>query len=192
MAWDAGKPEGSTKLRDGPGFMQANWDAIEQGDSSLGVWSTNFRNRNGVTSLDPSTIGSQMRVYCKPDPSTNPELFFKNTTGSIVQLTRGGVNLAPVGYPNNGELFLPGGLLFKYALTPVMGSSTTATFTWAGTGANELSLTAFPSNCFNVQVTPFTTDSGGNVYRVTAVTTTTFTIRNGNFSSQYFVTAIGN
>ena len=35
MVWAAGEPTNATKIRNNPGLMQANWTAIEDGDSSF-------------------------------------------------------------------------------------------------------------------------------------------------------------
>ena len=202
MPFNQANPADNEKIRRLGIVIRPNWKAIEEGSENdanpnkLKYWALNLFERDNIPAApgaDAPQVDEGIALYSKTDSDSGlPELFFRAEDSTVVQLSKYPPNIAPAAKPTNGETFLSGGLLMKYALTDAIGSNATQAFTWQGTGANQLGLTDFPNNCFCVIVTPNTTNTGGNAWKVSAVTTSGFTIINGNFNSPYFVYAIGN
>ena len=71
MAWDATKPANDTKIRLYPTTLQANFNAIETGDSSLKYDALNIQEQGS----DPSRIDDCMIIYSKQDGAGETELF---------------------------------------------------------------------------------------------------------------------
>lgn len=202
MPYNKENPANTEKIRNLGAVLRPNFKALEEGSETdpdsqkLKYWSLNLYSRDDIPSApgsDAAQVTDAFVLFSKDGADSNkPELFGRYESGEIVQISNFPPNIAPATFPNNGETFLSGGLLMKYALSDQLGSSSTVTLTWAGTGANELGLTSFPNECFNVQVTPFSSNSGSNVPRITAVTKDDFTFVTSNITNgQYFITAIG-
>lgn len=202
MPFNQANPSDSEKIRRLGIVIRPNWEAIEEGSQSdanpnkLKYWALNLFSRDDILAApgnDAPQVDDGIGLYSKRDADSGlPELFFTAEDSTVVQLSKYPPNISPAAKPTNGETFLSGGLLMKYALTDSISSSVNQAFLWAGTGANELGLTDFPNNCFCVIVTPNTTNTGGNAWKVSNVSTSGFTIRNGNFAAPYYVYAIGN
>lgn len=91
MAFDKTLPANTTLLRNAPGIITSNWTAIEEGDSSFKPYAVNLQDRTPlVVSNDPSTISGSSIIYVKQDASANPELYSKDGSGNIIQLTDSG------------------------------------------------------------------------------------------------------
>lgn len=206
MVWTANKPDTTTKIRNGPGFITANWEAIETASASdasvdkLKYWALNLISRSVIPSAPPPdapTITDGMNVFSKADSDTGlPELFITHSDATVTQMTKGPANIAPVGFASNGETSLPGGLQVKYALTPAALAGSNA-YLWTGGGANQLGLSDFYNNAFSVFITPFRATAGltRDQCYITAYSVTGFTIQNTYTTGQgvqFFVVAIGN
>ena len=91
MAFDKTQPTDKTKIRTTGVVIRPNWEAIEEGDSSFRPYALNLQNRTplGVAN-DPDTIADTYILYEKNDGAGNPELFGKDGSGNIVQLSEGG------------------------------------------------------------------------------------------------------
>jgi hypothetical protein len=202
MPFNKANPSDTSKIRNLGINIRPNWKAIEEGSqddanpNKLKYWAVNLFSRDDIPDApgaDAPQVDDGLAVFAKTDTDTDlPEMFIRHEDSSITQMTKGPANIAPSGYADNGETFLPGGLILKYALLPVQASNALVTFTWAGTGANQLGLSSFPTNCFNIQMTIFSTGSNGFVPRIGAYTKDDFELRGSNMAAQYFITAIGN
>lgn len=97
MAFAKDKPSNSEKLRNLGVVIRANWEAIVESDDSFAVQAMKFTDRTAAgISLNPNTLASACQIFCKQDSSNNPELYIRNSTGAIRQLTKGG-NLGTIG-----------------------------------------------------------------------------------------------
>lgn len=203
MPFNAANPSDTEKIRRLGIVIRPNWVALQEGSQNdpnpnkLKYWAVNLFSRDAIppeaAGADAPQVDDGIALYAKKDSHSGlPELFFRAQNSTVVQLSKYPPNIAPAAKPTNGETFLSGGLLMKYALTDTIGSNGVQAFTWQGVGANQLGLTDFPTACLCLNVTPVTTNSGGNTWRVSAVSASGFTIRNGNFSSPYYVFAVGN
>lgn len=130
MAFDPSLPAADTKLRLAPGYIQNNWAAIEQAQSSFKPYAVNLNNRTPLgVSNDPTAIANAYLLYCKEDASGNPELFGINESSQITQFTRG----VPT-YGKPGQIYLPGGMLIQWN-TQNVTSGNAVTFPTAFTEA---------------------------------------------------------
>ena len=191
MAWDDTLPANSTKIRNYPTVLTDNFQAIEQGGITLKHWQVNFIDRQQVPgapppAATPTSATDTMIMYSNEDALTNTELFVMNDLGTIIQMTQGSPNLPAGAFAGNGEMFLPGGILIKWAsFTTTNGS----TIEWEGIGANQLNLTKFPNNCFNVQITSRNLSISSSV---NTVTKDSFVISFSPGTRDFYVFAIGN
>lgn len=200
MAFDPSNIQNSTKIRNAPSNLQSNWLAIRGEDGTYDPYVINVQDRTPlvpgtVSAVDPSALSSPnaMRMYCKQDADGNQQLYVIDPSSQITQLTGQNTNLPGGGYPLNGETSLVGGLLLKWARTPNMAADSTVAFEWAGTGSNQLNLTAFPNNVFNIQITMIiVSGTSGRPGQIAAYDKNGFSVRNGNATRQFFVLAIGN
>lgn len=93
MAWDKTQPTNSTKIRNAPGVIQANWKAIEDGDATLKPQALNLDNRTplGVTN-NPAQIANTMVLFCKEDTPGQTQLYAIDgniaLADAVQQLTR--------------------------------------------------------------------------------------------------------
>lgn len=117
------------------------------------------------------------------------EIFWKRPNQAVnvghIQMTS---NIAPTAAQNNGQTFLPGGLIAKWGLTAASGAATQAvTFS-----------PVFPTNLYHVQITPTrATASPGDVtgawVSTAGLSTSGFTIaKNNSHSFAFYWLAIGN
>lgn len=204
MTFSAANPTDNEKIRRLGIVIRPNWKAIEEGSESdanpnkLKYWSVNLFERNNIPSApgnDAPQVDEGIALFSKTDSdSTRPELFYTTEDSTVVQLTKYTPNIAPVAKPTNGETFLSGGLLMKYALTDAITTASVAqVFSWQGTGANQLGLTNFPNNCYAVLLTPIlSTGTTGPTFKLTAVSTSSFTVISSSANVRYYVYAIGN
>lgn len=179
MAWDPAEPQDTTKLRNAPGVIRANWVAIEDADSTFQPVALNLTNRTvSGPSNDPTAISDAFVLYCKEDASGTPLLYGIDENSVVYQL----VNTFTAGA--NGSITFPGGIIMKWGTATVPPSSSTVAVTFA---------TAFPTNLFSVVVTP-SNSSGGNPWTTTSQSVTGFTISAGVSGSArpYQYIAIGN
>lgn len=98
MAWSNSTPTTSTKIRNLPAILTANWIAIEQNDSgvvdgSLNQWAIHLIDRSTIGGDDtPVRLDNVGQLYCRNDGSLN-ELYFedsKSPTSNKIQLTKDG------------------------------------------------------------------------------------------------------
>ena len=147
----------------------------------------------------PTTAANEGGVYTKV--ATNPaesNLFFRGeSNGKEYQLTRSDQanNLTfatdtnyDAGPPslNGGWTFLPGGMILQWGVSNNVASTNSQVFTFP---------IPFPTNVFNIQLTPFTGNTGiTSFYVASGFSTSSFTaIKNNNsFSTKFMWQAIGN
>lgn len=195
MPFNAANPADNEKIRRLGIVIRPNWEAIEEGSqddanpNKLKYWSLNLFSRDDIPSApgdDAQDVEDGIAIFSKTDSDTGqPEIFTTHEDATVTQLTKGPANIAPIGFANNGETSIYGGLLLKYGVSSVAGnSSATITFT-------DVGLTAFPNSIFNIQATPI--DSVTNPsFAVNTPTTTSFVIKNSSGARQYYWMAIGN
>lgn len=91
MAFDKTQPTDTTKLRNLGVVIRPNWVAIEEGDSSFRPYAMNLQNRTPLgVSNDPATIADTYILYEKDDGAGNPELYGKDGSGNIIQISEDG------------------------------------------------------------------------------------------------------
>lgn len=91
MAFDKTQPTDTTKVRNLGTVIRPNWVAIEEGDSSFRAYALNYQNRTPLgVSNDPATIADTYILYEKDDGAGNPELFGKDGSGNIMQMSEAG------------------------------------------------------------------------------------------------------
>lgn len=97
MTWDPSRPSNDEKIRNmGQNVFRPFWDAIEQAsenasENKLRQWGVNLIDRStvGGASLNPPEIEDTGTVYVRDD-GAHPELFFRDTQGNFVQITKDG------------------------------------------------------------------------------------------------------
>lgn len=91
MAFDKTQPTDTTKIRNLGTVIRPNWDAIETADSTFKPYAINLQNRTPLgVSNDPATIADSSIIYVKDDGAGNPELYSKDGSGNIIQMSEGG------------------------------------------------------------------------------------------------------
>lgn len=98
MTWDPNQPANATKLRNAPGVIQNNWNAIEQADTSFEPQGLNLADRTALALGDPTPIATSYIAYCKQDPAGSPQLFGIDKDGIISQFTSSVRDLTSNGY----------------------------------------------------------------------------------------------
>lgn len=209
MPFNANNPSNSEKIRRLGIVIRPNWIALEQGSDSdsdntdpllsqkFKVWSTNFFDRSDIPSApnaDADRVYNSIVAYSKTDADTSlAELFVRHEDQSITQMTKGPANIAPSGFANAGETFLPGGLLLKYAFTDVVPNPD-PTYTWTGAGPLGLGLSDFPNSVFNIQITRFEDSNAANNVNVRSFTLSNMVLRVPALTAttRLFIVAIGN
>ncbi len=200
MPFNQANPSDSEKIRRLGIVIRPNWKAIEEGSENdanpnkLKYWAINLYSRDDIPSApgnDAPQVDDGIAWYAKTDADSGlPEIFIRHEDSTVTQMSKYPANIAPIGRTSNGETFLAGGLLLKYA---DLGSVTSGTYSylWEGTGSSlELGLTDFPNNCFQVVLGRYSSSSGNAGY-VSNVTTSGFDLTSGNNSGHYVI-AIGN
>ena len=190
MAWDKSLPSNTTKIRNYPTVLTANWQAIEENDTgvvatSLNQWAIHLIDRSTIGgSNTPSRLDDINQIYSRNDGSTN-QLFMLDSENPAneIQLTRS----TEVTVGANGQTFLPGGVLFQWFTVTCPNSPTDVAHTFP---------TAFPSAIYNINFTA-SADSVSNtltdIYVISAtVSTTGFSTRNSTGKTfTLYVQAIG-
>ena len=172
MAFDKTQPTDSTKIRNLGTVVRPNWVAIEDADSSFKPVGLNLDNRTALAvANDPTAIADASILYCKDDVAGDTQVFAINENSTITQLSGTLFSAA-----TNGQLTIAGGLLIKWGQTT--GSSGAKTFP-----------VAFPTNCYNVQVT--VEDNNARYGSIKLVTTTGFTWTPDSAASTIHYIAIG-
>ncbi len=182
MVWNPALPAYTSKLALSPGYIQSNWNAIDNGATGTGTGFT----RNHVTMADPTNGGLHYRCdfyqavvspalsgvsSCYPRTVTNVELFYKNTVQDM-QVTNSLLTAS------SGEGMLPGGLQIR---------SGTGLATSAGQ-SNSFSLT-FPTACIAVVAQQITSTT--NAVFITAKSATAFTAQKTGGNANFYYVAIG-
>lgn len=181
MAWDAAKPQTGTKLRNTSAVIRDNNAAIASADSSFTPEGLNLANRTPLgVSNDPTAISDAYVLYCKEDANANAELFGRDGSGNISQLSDRRSSIASSGY----AVIAPG-LLMQWGSESISGTSGTATVTFP---------IAFSATVLNAQAT-FGTNVTTGTLTVKTFTDTTMELRistpsNSSAKTVYW-TAIG-
>lgn len=186
MAWDKSLPSNSTKIRNYPTVLGANFAAIEEGGDTLQFWKSNYIERDAIPSAPPATptrIDNTLQLYSRQvDSQRQLFLLDAESPANDIQLTR----TTEVTVAASGQTFLPGGVLLQW-FTGTAAASSNSSITFP---------TAFPNNIYNIQVTPSqasTSLSAVNLYVISGtVTTSGFDIRNPNAQAfTFYCQAIG-
>ena len=95
MTWDKTLPSNTTKIRQYPTVLTANFAAVEEGDSTLQQWKINLIQRNAIPSAPPVTpakIANVVQVYAKQSIFSRSELFVTDDHSPVntIQLTQDG------------------------------------------------------------------------------------------------------
>lgn len=182
MSWNPALPAYTSKLALSPGYIQSNWNAIDNGATGTGTGFT----RNHVTMADSTNGGLHYRcdfyqavispaltgvASCYPRTVTNTELFYKNTTQDM-QITNSLLT------SSSGQGMLPGGLQIRAAV----GTAT------SGGNVNNFSL-AFPTACISV-IAQQSTSSANPVF-INTLTNTSFIAQKTGGNANFFYIAIG-
>ena len=148
MSYDPTVPVSGTSLATSRPLIQTNFATINSASSgfalehvALGIAQAglhkqvtfNANNAPAGAPIDPSSV-----AYTQPDSGGHPVLFYQTSQGSF-QLSS---NITPVLTVNNGQTFLPGGLIMKWGVTGNLPTGTTVNFS-----------PAFPNACLNVTAT---------------------------------------
>lgn len=188
MAWDKTLPSNSTKIRNYPTVLTANWQALEENDTgvvatSLNQWSIHLIDRSTISgSNTPSRLDDVNQIYSRNDGSTN-QLFMLDSENPAneIQLTRS----TEVTVGATGQTFLPGGVLMQWFTTTCAPNNQSHTFP-----------TAFPSAIYNINFTPYLNSTNNNdvdVYIIqSSISTSGFQTRNSTGQTfTLYVQAIG-
>jgi hypothetical protein len=182
MTWNPALPAYTSKLALSPGYIQSNWNAIDNGTTGTGTGFT----RNHVTMSDSTNGGLHFRcdfyqavvspaltgvASCYPRTVTNTELFYKNAVQDM-QVTNSLLTAS------SGQGMFPGGLQIRAG---------TGTATSAG-NPNSFNL-AFPSTCISVVAQQKT--SSANPVFITTVSNTSFTALKSGSNADFYYVAIG-
>jgi len=88
MTWNKSKPADNERVRNLGIVIRPNWQAIEEGDSTLKMEASNLNNRTPlVVPNDPTAITDACILYCKDDAAGNAHMFAINEQSKIYQLT---------------------------------------------------------------------------------------------------------
>lgn len=91
MAFDKTQPTDTTKIRNLGTVIRPNWVAIEEAGATFRPYALNLQNRTPLAvANDPATIADTSIVYVKDDGSGNPELYSKDGSGNIIQMSEAG------------------------------------------------------------------------------------------------------
>lgn len=173
MTFNAGQPTNTTKLRNAPGVIRSNWEAIEEADSTFLPHAINYNNRSqlGGVPNNPAAIADAYILYCKEDPAGSPQLFGIDENSVISQFTSSVRDLDTAGY----ALLCPG-ILMQWGndsfTDPNVTPSEVVTFT-----------ITYSAAVWNVIITPSTSTVTGTTPHPLYVDTlqdADFTVRIGN------------
>lgn len=128
MAWVKTLPADDTKLRIGPSVIRDNWAAIENGEDTLKLLSSNLNDRTpNPANNDPAALAASVKLYVKQDNRTpkNQQIYAIDPNSVILQLTR----FADFTAANDGYSYLPGDILVQWGRHTTTASKTqTVTF----------------------------------------------------------------
>lgn len=139
-----------------------------------------------VQSAAPTTAAGEAATYTKDVAGKSQVFFIRDAVaGTECALTSGDTSNANFAAVTNGWTFLPGALFFQYGTKVAPGN---------GAGSVTFPL-AFPTACYNVQITGLRNSSNVDQIYVTSKSTTGFsyiTTTNGAGFASFDWTAIGN
>lgn len=181
MAYSTNIPQPSDLLSVSQGDILDNFQALGNMMAPGGSTAGNGGYFKLTTAnANPSSIADTPLLYSKDDGSAD-QLFFRRSTGD------GGavINCTAATAASNGSTNLPSGIIIKWG-TAAIGTGTVVNFA-----------SAFPNNCYNVQVSNSSSGSDNHFVNVYSLTTASFTCksfsRSGNAdTSTIFYVAIGN
>ena len=196
MAFDKTLPANSTKLRNAPTVLTDNFAAIEEADSSFKPYAINLQDRNPLAvANDPATISGSSIIYVKQDGSGNPELYSKDGSGNILQMTSGGllggpstaikgstIRFGSSTRTNNQNAMVSAWAYVSSAGAVLAGNGIASVTHTASTGVYQLNFTAshMANSNYGVQVTPYRNSSTNIIAQVdiqVTYNTSSFTIR---------------
>jgi len=95
MAWDKTLPNNTTKIRNYPTVLTANFAAVEEGQDSLQQWKANFIERNAIPSapaVTPTRIDDTMQVFSKQNADGETDLYVLDdrSPANTIELTENG------------------------------------------------------------------------------------------------------
>jgi len=95
MAFDKTLPNNTTKIRNYPTVLTANFAGLEEGQDSLQIWKANFIERNAIPSapaVDPSRIDDTMQIYSKQNADGETDLYVLDdrSPANVIELTENG------------------------------------------------------------------------------------------------------
>lgn len=126
---------------------------------------------------DPATAANEVALYSK-DVSAVSQLFLRReASGAVIQMSGQNPTVA-----QSGSTFLPGGVVMKWGFTGVINDNDVVTFA-----------SAFPTNCWNVQLTIIDPNATARILNVktASLNTTSFAVKTNGAISCFYM-AIGN
>ena len=188
MAWDKTLPSNSTKIRNYPTVLTANWQAIEENDTavvatSINQWAIHLIDRSTIGgSNTPARLDDINQLYTRSDGTTN-QLFMLDSENPAndIQMTRS----TEVTDAANGQTCLPGGILMQWFTVTASPGNIAHTFP-----------TAFPASIYSINFTPYLNSTSNNdvdVYIIqSTIAITGFSTRNSTGQTfTLYVQAIG-
>jgi hypothetical protein len=180
MAYSPDIPQATDQPSQSQPLLLANFQSI---DALVNVNHVDFDDANqGMhkflqmpeQSAAPTTAANVGGLYTKEINSTTQLFYREESNGTQYQIT-GGATAASA----DGQVYLQGGLIMKWGVRSITTPSTTVTFA-----------TAFPTNCFNVQLTQATVQS--NTFLLNSISTTGFVVNKNTAAGSVYFIAIGN
>lgn len=189
MAFDKTQPTDTTKIRNLGTVIRPNWDAIETADSTFKPYAINLQNRTPLgVSNDPATIADTSIIYVKDDGAGNPELYSKDGSGNIIQMTEGGRIGGPsTNFKINNYRFGSGtvdysinNIVSAYVRWNSGGTALSAfgcTVAKVSTGVYEITLTTARNNTNYIPVACAFNEGNVRIVKVSVQSTTKFQVR---------------
>ena len=192
MAWDKSLPSNSTKIRNYPTVLTDNFASVEEGDTTLQYWKSNYIERNVIPSapaVDPTRIDNVMQLYSKQNADGLTDLFVidDRNPANIIQLTNNGgignssitANVNEITFDNGTVCYNENNFITAYGRFNSITSTTESQFacTMAGT-FNNLTVTFDTARSTSNYIVVVTIVGGGSpgAVIVGTQTTTQFTI----------------
>lgn len=193
MAWDKSLPSNSTKIRNYPTVLTDNFASVEEGDTTLQYWKSNYIERNVIPSapaVDPTRIDNVMQLYSKQNADGLTDLFVidDRNPANIIQLTNNGgignssitANVNEITFDNGTVCYNENNFITAYGRFNSITSTTESQFacTMAGT-FTSLTVTFDTPRSNSNYIVVATTVGGGSPTAVIVGTqsTTQFTLQ---------------
>lgn len=206
MDFDKTLPNNTTKIRNYPSVLTANFSSIEEGDDSLQHWKSNFIERNAIPSappVDPTRIDDTMQIFSKQNADGETDLFVidDRATANIIEITENGkiggqstqAVVQDISFGTETTDYSSTHLVGYWATINSAGaivdqSGGLTAIKNAGTGKYTVSFTTAQSSAnYGVHLTVENANSGENAhianYHTKAVGSVQVSLRNGNNTS---------